>query len=125
MRLIRVLLLDVTGMAGDIVRQILSHHDDVEIVASIPDVNALESVPEIAEVDVVITSSSRNQPDLGRVDRVLAARPRVRVLAVEDDGRTASVYMLRPHRTELGPLSPETLIASIRASRHDEPAWTP
>ena len=107
-------------MVADIVRQIVSHQDDIEIVGSLPDVDGVESVAERTDVDLVITTYRRRQSDLRRFDRLLASRPRMRVLAIEDDSRTACMYALLPQTTQLGPLSPRTLLDFIRAS---EPAW--
>lgn len=45
---------------------------------------------------------------------LLEAFPRVRVLAVVDDGRRAFVYELRPQETALGEVSPEGLLDAIR-----------
>jgi hypothetical protein len=108
--------LDMTGIVADIVRQTVSQHEDIEIVASLPDANGLESVTETADVDLVITAYRPNQSDLGRFDRALAAKPGLRVLAIEGEGRTACMYTLLPHTRQLGPLSPRTLIGFIRAS---------
>ena len=123
MREIRVLLLDLTGMGADIVRQTVSQHDDIEIVASLPDESRLESVAEMAEVDLVITAYRPHESELRRFDRALVARPGLRVLAIANEGRTACMYTLLPQTTELGPLSPETLIEFIRASARSQPAW--
>jgi DNA-binding NarL/FixJ family response regulator len=118
---IRVLLLDLTGMVADIVREVASQQDDVEIIASLQNIDDVESVAQRADVDVVITAYAPNQSELRRYDRALAARPGLRVLAIEDDGRTAFMYSLQPQMTQLGPLSPKTLIEFIRAAAPSEP----
>ena len=123
MREIRVLLFGLTGMVADIVREVVSQEDDVKIVASLQDIGQVESTAETAEVDLVITAYPPNQSELRRFDRSLAARPGLRVLAIEDDGRSACMYTLLPRTTELGPLSPKTLIEFIRASVRTDPAW--
>jgi hypothetical protein len=113
----------MSGIVADIVRQTVSRHDDIEIVASLPDVDGLESVVETAEVDLVITAYRPHQSELRRFDRALAARPGLRVLAIGNEGRTACMYTLLPETTQLGPLSPGTLIEFIRASARSQSAW--
>jgi DNA-binding NarL/FixJ family response regulator len=108
-------------MVADIVRQVVSQQDDVEIIASLQNINDVESDIQRAGVDVVITAYPSNQVELRRFDQALAARPRLRVLAIEDDGRTACMYTLLPQITQLGPLSPETLIEFIRAPVPSQP----
>jgi hypothetical protein len=118
---IRVLLLDLTGIVADIVCQVVSQQDDVEIIASLQNINDVESDVHKAGVNVVITAYPSDQSKLRRFDRVLATRPGLRVLAIEDDGRTACMYTLLPQITQLGPLSPKTLIEFIRASEPSQP----
>jgi hypothetical protein len=51
-------------------------------------------------------------------DRLLAAKPGLRALAVQDQGRTAVMYRLVPQTTQLGPLSPDTLVEFIGTVSH-------
>jgi DNA-binding NarL/FixJ family response regulator len=122
---IGVLLLDLSGIVADIVRQVVSQEDDVEIIASLQNSNDVESDVQRAGADVVITTYPSNQSELRRFDRALAARPGLRVLAIEDDGRTACMYTLLPQITQLGPLSPKTLIEFIRTSVRSQPGRDP
>ena len=112
----RVLLLDVTGMVADIVRQVLSKQSDVELVGSIHDLDDAHLIGHTAGVDVVITAYAPSRLELRRFDQALSSSPGLRVLAIEDEGRTACMYALSPTTTELGPLSPETLVAFVHAS---------
>lgn len=110
-------------MVADIVRQVVSQQDDIEVVASLHEMDEVESVAETAEVDLVITAYPPNEAELRRFDRLLSTRPGLRVLAIEDDGRTACMYALRPQTTQLGPLSPKTLIEFIRSCARNDPGW--
>ena len=123
MRAIRVLLLDMSGIVADIVRQTVSQHDDIEIVDSLQDVRRLESAARKRDVDLVITAYRPHESDLRRFDRALVARPGLRVLAIEDDGRTACIYTLWPRTIQLGPLSPQRLIEFIREATSSHVAW--
>jgi hypothetical protein len=48
---------------------------------------------------------------------LLAIAPRLKLLAVIDDGRDAALYELRPQKVALGELSPERLVGIIRGAR--------
>jgi DNA-binding NarL/FixJ family response regulator len=111
-------------MVADIVRRVLSQENDVEVVASLEGIDGWQLVSETQEVDLVITAYRPSETELRRFDRALASRPGLRVLAIEGDGRTACMYALRPYTTQLGPLSPETLIEFVRASARSEHAWS-
>lgn len=112
----RLVLLEIPGILADLIRQTVAGHDDVEIVAFVRDVPELESVVQGTEVDLVIAGLAAETSELGRFDKALATRPRMRVLAIEGDGRTARMYMLVPRIIPLGPLSPSMLIELIRAT---------
>jgi hypothetical protein len=45
--------------------------------------------------------------------RLLDDHPRLKVLALEGDGRSGSIWELRPHRIPLGELSPRRLVQAI------------
>ena len=49
-------------------------------------------------------------------DDVLFENPRLRLLAVTGDGRSAVTYELRPHKTPLGDASADTLLGAIRGA---------
>jgi hypothetical protein len=112
---IRVLLLEMTGIVADLVRRTVSEQADLEIVASVPALHELDVTAAAAEADLVITPYPSSAAGLSRFDDLLGARPGLRVLAIEDDGRRASMYALAPQATELGLLTPETLIEFIRS----------
>jgi DNA-binding NarL/FixJ family response regulator len=123
LREIRVLLLDLTEIVAGIVGRAISPHDDIEIVGSVSDVRDLELLAEAQQADLVITAYRPEESNLSRFDAVLTSRPGLRVLAIENEGRTACMYALLPQTRELGPLSPKTLIEFIRASAQGQPAW--
>jgi hypothetical protein len=55
--------------------------------------------------------------DHREVTRALLQRwPRTRILLVMEAGRRSVLYELRPHRTEFGELSPQELVAAVRAA---------
>jgi hypothetical protein len=118
---IRVLLLEMTGIVADLVRQIVARHEDIEVVGCLPDATNLGAVAGIPRVELVITEYRGDGESLRRLDPVLAASPGLCALAVEDRGRAASMYELKPHLRQLGPLSAERLIELIRMSASPSP----
>ena len=114
-RRIRVLLLEITGIVADLVRQTVSEQPDLELIASVPALHELDTMAGNMKVDLVITTYPPNPSDLRRFHPMLAARPGLRVLAIKDDSRSACMYTLAPTTTDLGVLTPETLIQFIRA----------
>jgi hypothetical protein len=112
---IRVLLLEMTGIVADIVRQTVSEQADLEVVATVPALRHLNAVLAAVEADLVITPYPSSAGGLSRFDALLLARPGVRILAIQDDGRRACMYALAPRATALGVLTPETLVEFIRA----------
>jgi hypothetical protein len=90
------------GVMRDLVETLVAAQPDLEIVGGDADV-VLVGVATIAEADALTAR--------------LYARPHQRLLALAVDGRTAVAYELRPHVTPLGTLSPEGLLAAIRAGQ--------
>jgi DNA-binding NarL/FixJ family response regulator len=116
---IGVLLLDMTGIAGDLVRQIVAEQDDIEMVDATASSADLDRI-SLGQVDLVITMYRDDRFGSVHLDRLLAAKPGLRALAVQDQGRTAVMYQLVPQTTQLGPLSPDTLVELIRTLSHGD-----
>jgi hypothetical protein len=90
----------------------------VRLLASAPDVQVLdgEAADEGILADVVVVSPPDPEHDTEAVN-LLYRSPRTRVLALDAGGRRAFLYELRPHRTALGELSRESLLAALRGER--------
>lgn len=85
-----------------------------EILAPAPDVELLDGAPDRPPDVVVITD---RDPENETVSAPMLYRfPRSRVLALSGDARHAFLYELRPHRTALGELGRERLLAAVRAA---------
>jgi DNA-binding NarL/FixJ family response regulator len=117
----RILLADLPRMRWDIIADLLAMERDMEVV---PMERDMEVVGEVAALEELVEAVVRGGADvlvIGRDDSALAAellerRPRLKVLAVAEEGRACSIYELRPQRVELGELSPRRLVAAIRAA---------
>jgi hypothetical protein len=112
---INVVFVGVTGMMSDIVREILDE-PDIRVTAELPlgpDVGA-EVADAGAEVVILATA---DQMLSETVRDLLSRQPWSKVLTIRDDGRTTSLHELLPHETELGEVSPATLLEAVRTAR--------
>jgi hypothetical protein len=99
----------------EIIEQAVADEPDMEIVGVEGRDVPLRQAVESTRADFVMAGADY---DLGEVARVLDERPRLRVLAVAGDGREAFLYELRPTRTPLGEVSPQTIVDAIRGARY-------
>ena len=106
------------GLALDIVRELASRERDLEIVKRMGLAEWPLRAQALGGVHVVVT----NLDDATRaiVYELLAARSRLRVLAVSADGGEGILHELRPHERMLGEVSKETLLAAIRRQMPDD-----
>jgi DNA-binding NarL/FixJ family response regulator len=106
----RILLVDMPQLLREIIRSVVVAEADLELVAEVDDAGSLEEALPRHAPDVVIGHSTRRD-----IERLLGDRPRLKVLQVDDTGRSAILYELRPQRTALGEISPACLLRAIRA----------
>lgn len=66
-----------------------------------------------ARPDVVVVGQDA-QAERDSYLRLLLRHPHVKVLAIADNGKTGSLYELRPRRVSLGNISARTLTQAIR-----------
>jgi DNA-binding NarL/FixJ family response regulator len=113
---INVVLVDVTGIVSDIVKGILDEDPGIRVSGEFP--LERDTVAHVvgARADVVILATDkRSLPPAMR--ELLMERRLAKVLTIRDDGRTTSLYELRPHEMDLGQVSPQTLLEAIRSTR--------
>jgi hypothetical protein len=114
LRPISVVVVGVSGMLSEIVREILDQ-PDIRVVAELPaDADFLAKAGE-ASADVLILLAA-DQAIRATVGALLTRQPRAKVLTIRDDGRTTSLYELRPFETALGQVSPVTLLDAVRTA---------
>lgn len=114
---LRVALVGCSGLLGDIIHRAVAEEPGLEVVADLPLPDSLGDLP-VVEADVVLWNESEGShcPEwLSRLGR-RACPP---VLATHYDGRVASLWELVPRHTDLGALSPATLVETIRAVARD------
>jgi DNA-binding NarL/FixJ family response regulator len=113
----RIVLVDMSPLLRDIVRNAIAHEPDLEVVAEHDGNVDLETAVERGGADFVILGSEVTAHTTAA--SLVASNCRVRALELQDDGREGVLYEFRPHRVALGELSPDTLLRTIRAV----PSW--
>jgi hypothetical protein len=112
MTTIGIVLVAMPRMLRDIVADSVAREPDMEIYDA-ADPRELAAISDETDARLAITSlRDPTLPEAWR--RLLLDRPEIKVLAIEDEGRTAFLYELQPRRTALGQLTPEALVAAIR-----------
>ena len=96
----------------DIVKMVLDEQPDMRVVGAIADDEKVVETVRRRRADFLVWGIDAEVEN--RCTPVLEAHPRVRILAVEDRGRTGTLYVLRPHKSSLGPLSRTRLIKAVR-----------
>jgi DNA-binding NarL/FixJ family response regulator len=97
----------------DIVREAVATQPDMKVVGDSHNGQELHHMLAAGDVDLVIVGAHQSE-DISSVASILYASPQVKLLAIEDNGRTATIYRLRPHQLSLGEMSPQELLAAIR-----------
>lgn len=100
-------------MMIELVEQILAPHLEFHIVGRVPTGGDLRAAARRYRADVLIVLQPNNTVTNAGADRMFYRRP-LRVLAITHGGRESVLYVLRPHRSALGELSADSLVAAIR-----------
>jgi len=111
---VRVALIGCSGLLGDIIGQAVAAQPELDVVAELDSPPPETELPDI-DADIVVW----NNADEDSIARWLAglSQRQPRVLATLVDGHEAALWELTPHRSELGALSPQTLVETIRDTR--------
>jgi DNA-binding NarL/FixJ family response regulator len=112
LKTIRALLAEMPPMLLDIVKDTLTTQAGMEIVGEAPHAADLVGALETTVADVAIIGGRR--PDDVALSKLLSASPRLLVVMLSVDGRSAQVYQLRPHHSSIVDISPTGLVAAIR-----------
>jgi hypothetical protein len=111
-------LLALTPLLADIVDDMLAADPSITVVGrldAVPDLDLDEalSIARSTHANVVLLAVDRGEA--ARVyDALFDARPRLKIVSIDDDGRAGTAYELAPRLTSLGELRRETLVSAIR-----------
>lgn len=107
---VRVALVGCSGLLGDIIAQTVASEPGLAIVADLP-AEPLRSLDRDLDVDLVLWNDADEQVI---AQWLRGTRRCPRVLGTLVDGQGAVLWEMVPRRTELAPLSPQTLVQTIR-----------
>jgi DNA-binding NarL/FixJ family response regulator len=110
---IRVLVVGLSGILGEIIRDSLAHQFDMDIVDELPDAGELMSAARRSRCGAVIIKSAEGElPPAGR--QLLGRYPSVAILVLSADGRHAEVHHARRGRVDLEDPSSAALMDALR-----------
>ena len=112
----RIVLIDMSPLLREIIREALVPEPDLEVVAEHEGPVDLRTAVERDGADFVIFGADASDDS---VRSLIAANHGLRAIEVRSDGKESVLYELRPHRVSLGEISSETLVRTIRAA----PSW--
>ena len=114
---VRVALIGCTGLLGDIIGETLAGQPDMEVIAELEPFAMDRPLPEL-DADLVLWNNADELRVAEWTERSTRGRGQ-RVLTIMRDGRQAFLLEIVPRRTELGSLSPETLVETILGPTRD------
>ena len=118
---VRVLLVGLHGLLHDVIRDVLDRAPELKVVAEPSDPAQLPDVVRRTGAEVVVCAL--DEPTAERVGvRMLEPHTRLKVVAIQDDGRRAVLWELRPNRRQIGDLSLPVLVETVRQMIGGEPA---
>lgn len=110
----RVLILPLPRLLQDIVYQLFSGVDEVDVCERSEGAASLVEAAWLSSADVVIAGERDATPQAAF--ELLKEMPLARVLAVSHDGRFGVVYEMRPERHAIGELSAATMRSVVNAA---------
>lgn len=116
---IRVVLVDMPRLLREIVSQLAA--PGLRVVRAYDEPVELVGAVERDRAEVVITGAEAYEQR--ELDRLLAARPAVKVLGIAADGRSSTLYELVPRRRSLGELSSGRLNDAVRRAVERDRNW--
>jgi len=111
---IRVITAELPGLLHDIIGDVLESAGDIRLIGQAANHGELLELARQLSPDVVIMGLDESGPPGFGWDLYIN-NPLLRVLGIVGEGCQTFVYELRPHRTPLGELSPEALVAAVRS----------
>jgi hypothetical protein len=96
----------------DILHHVVELTPDMTIVGHTAD-SDLAGAARRARADVVLVGEEA-RPETPEYGALLQARPGLKLLAISNDGKSGTLYEMRPHKITLGEISAETLRDAIR-----------
>ena len=110
---IGILLMQMPAMLRAIIDDIVAEQSDMRVVGELTGQDDVRVAVERTGASFLIVGYDGAQlPD--PIHDLFSGHPSIRVLAVTDQGREATLYELRPQRIPIGELSASRLVAVLR-----------
>ena len=109
---VRVLLLEMPQLLRGLLEHAIQRRSDWELLKSTRSARAVFTSPG-APPDIVVLGLTAAEDDT-LVPAVFARWPQAQVMTVKEAGDEAVVYELRPRRRDLGQVSPDEMIDTLR-----------
>ena len=100
---------------GELVERAVAHAEDMGVVGPAVSLDGLPAAARERHADVVILGLRNGELPPAAVELMLE-RPRVKVLAIQERAGQARLYELRPEQVEIGEVSPDDVVDTIRAA---------
>jgi chemotaxis response regulator CheB len=110
-----ILLVDLSRLVGEMIERAVATTQDMGVVGRAASLDELYDVAQAMDPDVVIVGLRDAELPQACLD-LLLERPRMKVLGIEEHGGHAQLYELRPEQVEIGAVSPEEVVDTIRAA---------
>jgi chemotaxis response regulator CheB len=110
---VRIVLVGLQGLLHDVIKDVLDRAPDLKVVTEPSDPAELPDVVRRTGAEVVVCALDEATAEQVSV-RVLEPHTRLKVVAIQDDGRRAVLWELRPNRREIGDLSVPELVETVR-----------
>jgi DNA-binding NarL/FixJ family response regulator len=107
-------------MLLDMITDIVARHAEMMVAGTMQDTADLRAAAKKARADVVVLNERAIGPSQN-YQELLYSRPHLGVLSITSDGRQFFLHKLRPVRTALGEVSPESLVQAIQSSARGGP----
>ncbi len=105
----------MSRLAGEMVERAVVHSHDMDVVGRTSSLDELVDLARATDPDVVIVGLHDDELPPACLE-LLLERPRVKVLAIEERAGRARLYELRPEQVEIGEVSPDEVVDTIRAA---------
>jgi oxalate decarboxylase len=106
-------------MLLDMITDIVGLHAEMMVAGEVQDTTDIRAAVKKIRADIVILNEPAIDPPQDHRE-LLYSRPRLGVLSITSDGRQFFLHKLRPVRTALGEVSPESLVQAIQSSAQRE-----
>jgi DNA-binding NarL/FixJ family response regulator len=110
---IRTLLIAMSPLFTDVVKQALARHASLEVVGELDTCDALVGQRQAITPELILLGLRIGEQEREIGPMLLNIYPKAKVIAFSTDRRHAFVYRMRPYRAALIDLSPEALIKAI------------